>query len=162
MEAYDHGGALSVLSIDGIDDIHNHLGRELGPSSWVEITQELIEAFAAVTGDVHFLHMDPERAAQSQFGGTIAHGLLTLGLGTQLSAQLYRFEHVAVVVNYGYDRIRFPAPVPVDTRVRMRATIASVDTVSRGVQVKIVRSFEREGEERPVCVAEAIVRVYAE
>jgi acyl dehydratase len=152
---------MSRLIIRGIGDFERHLGKELGPSGWVEVTQEVIDAYAAVSGDNHLLHVDPARAAQSGFGTTIAHGLYTLSLGTSLSAQLYTFEHVALVVNYGYDRIRFPAPVPVDSRVRMRATLASVTALDRGAQVKIVRTFEREGGDRPVCVAEALVRLYS-
>jgi acyl dehydratase len=131
-----------MLTITGIDELKAKVGEEIGVSDWHEVTQAEIDAFADATGDHQWIHVDPDRAAQSPFGSTIAHGLYTLG------------------VNYGYDRVRFPAPLPVDSRVRMRATLESVDDVPGGIQMKVTQTFEREGGEKPVCVAEQLVRLY--
>jgi acyl dehydratase len=149
-----------MLTINGIEDLKGRVGDELGVSDWVVVTQDVINAFADATGDHQFIHVDPEKAKDTPFGGTIAHGLLTLSLGPKLSYELYTVENVAFGVNYGYDKIRFPAPVPVDSKLRMRATLASVDDVPGGVQMKLVQTFEVEGGEKPVCVAEQLVRLY--
>ena len=149
-----------MLTITGIDELKAKVGEELGVSEWHEVTQEEIDAFADATGDHQWIHVDPERAAQSPFGSTIAHGLYTLGLGPRFTYQSYEVEGFAFGVNYGYDRVRFPAPLPVDSRVRMRATLGSVDDVPGGIQMKVTQTFEREGGEKPVCVAEQLVRLY--
>jgi acyl dehydratase len=149
-----------MLTINGIEDLKGRVGDELGVSDWVVVTQDVINAFADATGDHQFIHVDPEKAKDTPFGGTIAHGLLTLSLGPKLSYELYTVENVAFGVNYGYDKIRFPAPVPVDSKLRMRAALASVDDVPGGVQMKLVQTFEVEGGEKPVCVAEQLVRLY--
>ena len=149
-----------MLTITGIDELKAKVGEELGASEWREVTQADIDAFAEATGDHQWIHVDPERAAQSPFGSTIAHGLYTLGLGPVLTYEVYEIEGFAFGVNYGYDRVRFPAPLPVDSRVRMRATLESVDDVPGGVQIKVTQTFEREGGEKPVCVAEQLVRLY--
>ena len=107
--------------------------------------------------------MDPRRPRARgavPFGSTIAHGLYTLGLGPRFTYEAYAVEGFAFGVNYGYDRVRFPAPLPVDSRVRMRATLDSVDDVPGGIQMKVTQTFEREGGEKPVCVAEQLVRLY--
>jgi acyl dehydratase len=149
-----------MLTITGIDELKAKVGEELGVSEWHEVTQEEIDAFADATGDHQWIHVDPDRAAQSPFGSTIAHGLYTLGLGPRFTYEAYAVEGFAFGVNYGYDRVRFPAPLPVDSRVRMRATLDSVDDVSGGIQMKVTQTFEREGGEKPVCVAEQLVRLY--
>lgn len=149
-----------MLTINGIGDLKGRVGEELGVSGWVDVTQDLIDAFAEATGDHQFIHVDVEKARQTPFGGTIAHGLLTLSLGPKLSYEMYTVDNVAFGVNYGYDRVRFPAPVPVDSRLRMRATLSTVDDVPGGVQLKITQTFEVEGGEKPVCVAEQLVRLY--
>ena len=102
----------------------------------------------------------PRRPAQSPFGSTIAHGLYTLSLSPRFTYEAYAVEGFAFGVNYGYDRVRFPAPLPVDSRVRMRATLESVDDVPGGIQMKVTQTFEREGGDKPVCVAEQLVRLY--
>ena len=112
-----------MLTITGIDELKAKVGEELGVSDWHEVTQAEIDAFADATGDHQWIHVDPERAAQSPFGSTIAHGLYTLGLGPRFTYEAYAVEGFAFGVNYGYDRVRFPAPLPVDSRVRMRATL---------------------------------------
>ena len=149
-----------MLTITGIDELKAKVGEELGVSEWHEVTQEEIDAFADATGDHQWIHVDPERAAQSPFGSTIAHGLLTLGLGPRFTYDAYAVEGFAFGVNYGYDRVRFPAPVPVGSRVRMRAVLDSVDDVPGGVQFKVTQTFEIEGGEKPACVAEALARAY--
>ncbi len=151
-----------MLTINGIEDLKGRVGTELGVSAWVEVTQALINDFADATGDHQFIHVDPEKAKDTPFGGTIAHGLLTLSLGPQLSYDLYTVENVAFGVNYGYDRVRFPAPVPVDSKLRMRAELTTVDDVPGGVQLKITQTYEVEGGAKPVCVAEQLVRLYGQ
>jgi|SRR5438067_976023 len=149
-----------MLTITGLQELKAKVGEELGVSEWHEVTQDEIDAFAEATGDDQFIHVDPERAAQTPFGSTIAHGLLTLSLGPKFSYSLFSLEGFAFVLNYGYDRVRFPAPLPVNSRVRMRAAIAAVEEISGGAQVTIAQTFEREGTDKPVCVAQAIARVY--
>jgi acyl dehydratase len=150
-----------MLTITGIDELKAKIGDELGVSDWHEVNQDEIDAFAEATGDHQWIHVDPERAAQTPFGGTIAHGLLTLSLGPRFTYQTYSLEGFAFGLNYGYDRVRFPAPLPVDSRVRMRATLTSVDDVPGGIQIKVTQTFEIEGGEKPVCVAEQLVRLYS-
>ena len=149
-----------MLTITGIDELKTKVGEELGVSEWHEVTQADIDAFAEATGDHQWIHVDPERAAQTPFGSTIAHGLYTLSLGPVLTEEAFSLEGIAFGLNYGYDRVRFPSPLPVDSRLRMRATLTSVDDVSGGIQMKVTQTFEREGGEKPVCVAEQLVRLY--
>jgi|SRR5262245_60566875 len=149
-----------MLTITGIDELKTKVGEELGVSEWHEVTQADIDAFAEATGDHQWIHVDPERAAQTPFGSTIAHGLYTLSLGPVLTEEAFSLEGIAFGLNYGYDRVRFPSPLPVDSRVRMRATLTSVDDVAGGIQMKVTQTFEREGGEKPVCVAEQLVRLY--
>jgi acyl dehydratase len=150
-----------MLTITGIDELRAKVGEELGVSDWLEVTQADIDAFAEATGDDQWIHVDPERAAQTPFGGTIAHGLYTLSLGPRFTFEAYHLEGFAFGLNYGYDRVRFPAPLPVNSKVRMRATLTSVDEVPGGIQTKVTQTFEIEGGEKPVCVAEQLVRLYA-
>jgi acyl dehydratase len=150
-----------MLTITGIDELKAKIGEELGVSDWHEVTQDEIDAFAEATGDHQWIHVDPERAAQTPFGGTIAHGLLTLSLGPRFTYQAYSLEGFAFGLNYGYDRVRFPAPLVVNSRVRMRATLTSVDDVPGGIQMKVTQTFEVDGGEKPVCVAEQLVRLYS-
>ncbi len=150
-----------MLTISGLDELRSKVGEELGVSDWYDITQEGIDGFAEATGDDQWIHVDPERAKETPFGGTIAHGLYTLSLGPQFSYAMFSLEGVAFGLNYGYDRIRFPAPVPVGSRVRMRATLAAVDDIPGGVQFRVTQTFELEGGEKPVCVAEALARAYS-
>ena len=150
-----------MLTITGIDELKAKVGEELGVSDWHEVTQERIDAFAAATEDYQWIHVDPERAKDTPFGSTIAHGLYTLSLGPKFGYAMFSMEGVAFGVNYGYERVRFPAPLPVDSKVRMRATLDSVEDIPGGAQFKITQTFEREGDDKPVCVAEALARVYA-
>jgi acyl dehydratase len=149
-----------MLTINGIEELRGKVGEELGVSPWQDVTQDAIDNFADVTGDDQWIHVDPERAAETPFGGTIAHGLYTLSLGPRFSYDLYSVEGIAFGLNYGYGKVRFPAPLPVGSKVRMRATLTAVDDVAGGVQVTVTQTFEREGGDKPVCVAESIARLY--
>ena len=149
-----------MLTITGIDELKARIGEELGVSEWHEVTQDAVDAFADVTGDHQWIHVDPERAAQTPWGGTIAHGLYTLSIGPRLTFAMVTIEGFAFGLNYGYNKVRFPAPLPVGTRLRMRATLSSVDDVPGGVQLTITQTFEREGGDKPVCVADAVSRMY--
>jgi acyl dehydratase len=149
-----------MLTISGIDELRAKVGEELGVSEWHEVTQDAINAFADATGDHQWIHVDPERAAQTPWGSTIAHGLYTLSIGPKFTFDMFTIEGFAFGLNYGYNKVRFPAPLPVNSRVRMRATLSSVDDVPGGVQLTITQTFERDGEDKPVCVAEAVSRMY--
>lgn len=142
------------------DELLAAVGEELGTSDWLKIDQRRIDLFAEATGDRQWIHVDPERAAEGPFGTTIAHGYLTLSLLPALVPQLVRVEGARMGVNYGVNKVRFPAPVPVGSRLRASATISGVTEVTDGVQVAIVVTVEREGGEKPVCVAESISRFY--
>jgi acyl dehydratase len=137
-------------------------GARLGPSGWVEIDQRRIDGFAASTGDAQWIHTDPERAAAGPFGATVAHGLLTLSLLSTLFDDVVVLEDATTSINYGLDRVRFPAPVPVGSRIRARFIVASVAPVDGGVQAAFDSVVEREGSERPVCVATIIFRLLRE
>ena len=149
-----------MLTITGIDELKSHVGQELGVSDWHEVTQEDINAFADVTGDHQFIHVDLDRAKETPFGGTIAHGYYTLSLLPKFSYSMYSFDGFAFGLNYGYGKVRFPAPVPVGSRVRMRATLSNVEDVPGGVQITVTQMFETEGGSKPVCVAESLARLY--
>jgi acyl dehydratase len=149
-----------MLTLTGIDEVKGQVGQELGVSDWHEVTQEDINDFAEVTGDHQWIHVDVERAKETPFGGTIAHGYYTLSLAPMFSYGLFNFEGFAFGMNYGLNRVRFPAPLPVGSKVRMRAKLASVEEVSGGAQITTELTFEREGGDKPVCVAESLVRVY--
>jgi acyl dehydratase len=150
-----------MLTLTGIDEVKEHVGEELGVSGWHEVTQDEINRFADVTGDHQWIHVDPERAKETPFGGTIAHGYYTLSLAPMFSYGLFTFEGFAFAMNYGLNRVRFPAPLPVGSKVRMRAKLASVDDVQGGVQITTELTFEREDGDKPVCVAETLVRAYS-
>jgi acyl dehydratase len=150
-----------MLTLTGIDEVKAHVGQELGVSDWHEVTQEAIDAFADVTGDHQFIHVDVERAKETPFGGTIAHGYYTLSLMPKFTYELFSFEGFAFGLNYGLNRVRFPAPLPVGSKVRMRATLSAVDEIAGGIQITTTGTFEREGGEKPVCVAESLARLYS-
>ena len=146
--------------IEGIEGAKALVGQELGTSSWYEVTQEKINAFADATGDHNFIHVDEEAAAKTPFGSTIAHGLFTLSLGPMFTYEIMTATNVTFAVNYGYDKVRFPAPVPVGSRVRARMTLLACDPVEGGVQITWGVTVEREGADKPVCVAESLARCY--
>ena len=150
-----------MREINGIEGLREALDEDLGHSEWHIIDQAAIDAFAEVTGDHQWIHVDPERAKDTPFGGTIAHGYFTLALAPVVGAEILSFSGFTFVLNYGLDKVRFPAPVPVDSKVRASAKITKVDDVAGGVQVTQVLTFEREGGDKPVCVAETLARFYA-
>lgn len=133
---------------------------DLGASSWIEITQEGIDTYADATRDHQWIHVDPDRAAAGPFGSTIAHGYLTLGLVIPLWSELLQVEQVGMAVNYGLNRLRLPAPVPVRSRIRLHGKLASAVEVAGGVEVVADLKMEVEGSEKPALVAEAVYRFY--
>jgi acyl dehydratase len=149
-----------MLTLTGLEEVKAHIGQELGVSEWQTVTQEKIDRFAEVTGDDQWIHVDPQRAKESPFGGTIAHGYYTLSLAPRFSYDMFKFEGFAFGLNYGLNRVRFPSPMPVGDRVRMRAKLMAVEDIPGGAQITTELTFEREGGEKPVCVAESLSRVY--
>ncbi|MEU3243887.1 MULTISPECIES: MaoC family dehydratase [unclassified Streptomyces] len=143
-----------------VDELRAAVGEQLGYSDWVEIDQKRIDLFAEATGDHQWIHVDPERAASGPFGTTIAHGYLTLSLLPLFGPQLLSVEGVQMGVNYGTNKVRFPAPVPVGSRLRATAKVTGVDDVAGGVQVSVAFTVERDGGDKPVCVAESVSRYY--
>ena len=135
-------------------------GLELGPTEWLEIDQRRIDLFAEAGGDPQWIHVDPVRAAEGPFGTTIAHGFLTLSLLVPLWFRVAppELEEFRLAINYGVNRVRFPAPVPVGSRIRARFQVADVAEVEGGVQATVAATVEREGFEKPVCVAELVFR----
>ncbi len=134
-------------------------GSQLGPSEWMEITQDRVNLFAEATDDHQWIHVDPERAAAGPFGGTIAHGLLTLSLLPHFTHQLYRVDNVALAVNYGYNKVRFITPVKVGANVRASAVISKIDELDGAVQATMTITVEIEGSDKPAAVVESIVRI---
>jgi acyl dehydratase len=127
-------------------------------SSWFEITQPDVTAFARLTGDLFWIHTDVERAAETPWGTTIAHGLYTLSLGPRFMEEIVRWKDLGMMQNYGYDRVRFTAPLPVGSRVRARMTLESFEAKPGGSLLALNQVFEREGGDRPVCVARFLLR----
>ena len=136
-------------------------GDRFGPSGWVEISQRTIDAFAEATGDRQWIHVDPERAAAGPFGTTIAHGYLTLSLLPAASYEVIPPQGKGMAINYGLNRVRFPAPVPVGSRVRVAFEAAAVEEAEWGTQATLTATVEREGGHKPVCVAEVLFRYYS-
>jgi acyl dehydratase len=135
-------------------------GAEFGPSSWIDVPQEKIDAFAEATGDHQWIHVDPERAAAGPFGTTIGHGYLTLSLLPAMSYEVVPGREGGMAVNYGLNKVRFPAPVPSGSRVRGTFRVASVEEADWGFQATMTATVEREGGDKPVCVAELVFRYY--
>jgi acyl dehydratase len=149
-----------MLTLTGVEGVKERVGQELGVSEWHEVTQDAIDAFAKVTGDHQWIHVDPERAKQTPFGGAIAHGYYTLSLAPKFTYELYTVEGFVFAINYGLNKLRFPAPLPVGSRVRMRAALTSVEDVPGGIQTTTTLTFERDGGDKPVAVAETLTRLY--
>ena len=140
------------------DELRAAVGTHLGFSEWITIDQARIDTFAEATGDHQWIHVDPERAKDGPFGTTIAHGYLTLSITNLFLPELLRVPGASAGVNYGADRVRFPAPVPVDSRIRMGCEITDVLDVTGGVQVTTRNTVEIEGGTKPACVVDAISR----
>ena len=149
-----------MRTITGLQELTQAEGETLGTSDWHEVDQAAIDAFADVTGDHQWIHVDVERAKDTPYGGTIAHGYYTLSLAPRFTGQVMRLEGFAFAINYGLNRVRFPAPLPVGSRVRMTARLAKVEEIQGGAQMTLELTFEREGGDKPVCVAESLARVY--
>ena len=142
-------------------DLPSLKGQELGTSDWYEVTQDAVNLFADATGDHQWIHVDVERAKkESPFGGPIAHGYLTLSLLVPLVSQTYTVTDAKMGVNYGLNKVRFPAPVPVGSKVRARVTLKDVEEVAGGLQLTLAAVIEREGGDKPVCIAEPVYRFY--
>ena len=137
------------------------VGTELGTSEWYEVTQEHVNLFADATGDHQWIHVDPERATkESPFGGPIAHGYLTLSLLVPLFGSVLRVTDTVMGVNYGLNKVRFPSPVPVGSKVRLTATLSGIEDIAGGKQLTFSCVIEREGGDKPVCIAEPVYRYY--
>lgn len=147
-----------MQKFNGLSELAAAEGAELGPTEWLEITQDRVDLFADATEDHQWIHVDPERAASGPFGGTIAHGLLTLSLLPHFTHQLYTVDNIAMAINYGYNKVRFITPVQVGARLRARAVITSVAQLDNAVQATLNTTVEIEGAEKPAAVAESIVR----
>ena len=152
-----------TTTVNGIDEMRALVGQTVGPSDWREVTQELIDKFAEVTGDHQWIHVDVERAkTDSPFGKTIAHGNLTLSMIDGFRDQLFSATGFTMGVNYGWNKVRFPAPVPSGSRIRASLETVSVDEVGGGWYQLVQKwTVEVEGAEKPVCVAESVVRLLA-
>ncbi len=147
-----------MKKFSGLDEFVAAQGAELGPTDWLEVTQDRVNLFADATDDHQWIHIDPERAANGPFGGTIAHGLLTLSLLPHFTHQLYTVDNVAMAINYGYNKVRFITPVRVGAKIRARAQIAKVDQLDGAVQATVTVTVEIDGSDKPAAVAESIVR----
>ena len=150
-----------TTTIDGIDGLKELVGEHLGYSEWHEVTQEQVNLFADATGDHQWIHVDVERAKAGPFGAPIAHGYLTLSLVPTLLPEIMAVRGTSLTINYGLNKLRFPAPVPVGSKVRAGATLAQLDEVTGGAQITLAVTFEVEGGTKPVCVAEVVFRYMA-
>jgi len=150
-----------VEKIEGIEGLKAKVGEHLGYSAWHEVTQEQVNLFADATGDHQWIHVDLDRARSGPFGGPIAHGYLTLSLIPALLAEVMEVSGVSMAINYGLDRLRFPSPVPVGSKLRAGVELHKVDDTPGGVQVTLGVTVEVEGSTKPSCVAEVLFRYYA-
>ncbi|MDP9108174.1 MAG: MaoC family dehydratase [Pseudomonadota bacterium] len=150
-----------MREIASLQELKSLVGQEVAVSDWVDITQQRVQQFADATGDHQWIHLDVARSrAESPYGGTVAHGFLTLSLLPMLMEQSIRMTDVKMGVNYGLNKVRFPAPVPVGSKVRGRMTLLAVEDIAGGAQLTWQVTIEREGGDKPVCVAESIARRY--
>lgn len=151
-----------TVTVNGLAELKEKAGQDLGHSSWIDVPQERIDAFADATEDRQWIHVDAERAAEGPFGGTIAHGYLTLSLLIPLWSEVLDVKGIRMAVNYGLNRVRFPAPVPSGAKIRVAASLAEVtDVPGGGVQVLADLTMECDRTDKPVCVAQAVYRFYA-
>ncbi len=151
---------MTARVINGADELKSLVGEHLGYSPYVEVTQEQVNQFADATGDHQWIHVDVEKAKAGPFGGPIAHGYLTLSLGPALYPQVVQIGGFSMGVNYGANKIRFPSPVPVGSKVRLGVKLLEVDDIAGGIQSTMEFTFECEGASKPSCVAEIIFRSY--
>ena len=151
---------MTTTTVDSLADLKELVGSGLGSSKWIEVDQQRIDTFADATDDHQWIHVDPDRAKDGPFGGTIAHGYLTLSLVIPLWTEILEVTSVTTKVNYGLGKVRFPAPVPAGSKVRANATLAGLEDIKGGVQLTVDIVIEREGSEKPVCIAQPIFRFY--
>ncbi|KUM78171.1 MaoC family dehydratase [Streptomyces curacoi] len=149
------------ITVNGLDELKKLAGSDLGTSEWIEITQERVNTFADATGDHQWIHVDPQRAAEGPFGAPIAHGYLTLSLFIPLFTELLDVQGVTTKVNYGLNKVRFPAPVKVGSRIRLAGKLAEVEEVPGGVQITVDGTIEIEGGAKPAAVLQSLSRFYA-
>ena len=149
-----------MTSFEHLADLQSRVGEEVGVSEWITVDQNRIKLFADATGDHQWIHIDAERAAKGPFGTTIAHGFLTLSLLPEMSASAFQVLDTRMGVNYGLDRVRFPAPVPSGSRLRGRFKLLKFEPLEGGAQLTVEVTMEREGSAKPVCVAESLARRY--
>jgi acyl dehydratase len=149
------------ITVNGLDELKKLAGSDLGTSEWIEVTQERIDTFADATGDHQWIHVDPERAKDGPFGAPIAHGYLTLSLFIPLFTELLDVQGVTTKVNYGLNKVRFPSPVKVGSRIRLTAKLAEVEEVPGGVQITVEGAIEIEGAAKPAAVLQSLSRFYA-
>ena len=149
------------ITVNGLDELKKLAGSDLGTSEWIEVTQERVNTFADATGDHQWIHVDPEKAAAGPFGAPIAHGYLTLSLFIPLFTELLDVEGVSTKVNYGLNKVRFPAPVKVGSRIRLVAKLAAVEDVPGGVQIAVEGTIEIDGGPKPAAVLQSLSRFYA-
>ncbi len=151
-----------TISVTGLEELRMLAGRDIGASDWLEITQDRVNTFADATNDHQWIHVDPERAKLGPFGGPIAHGYLTLALMIPLFTQLLDIQGVKMSINYGIEKVRFPSPVLVGSKVRLLAYVVSVEDVAgNGVQMVMNFTVEIDGSDKPACVAQVVYRHYA-
>ena len=151
---------MTARVITGVAGLKAAVGEHLGYSEYIKISQERVNQFAEATGDFQWIHVDVERAKSGPFGGPIAHGYLTLSLGPMLYPTVVRIEGFSMGVNYGANKVRFPSPVPVGSKVRLGVKVLEVEEIANGVQMTMEFTFECEGSSKPSCVAEIIFRSY--
>lgn len=143
-----------------LSDLQGLVGQEVGTSDWFEITQARIDAFAQTTEDQQWIHVDPARAAEGPFGATVAHGFLSLSLLPAMGASAFVIDDARMGINYGLDRVRFPAPVRVGSRLRGHFVLKSYEAIDGGAQMAVVCTMQVEGQDKPACVAESLSRRY--
>ncbi|WHX16086.1 MaoC family dehydratase [Streptomyces malaysiensis subsp. malaysiensis] len=148
------------ITVNGLDELKKLAGGDLGTSEWIEVTQDRVDTFADATDDHQWIHTDPERAAQGTFGAPIAHGYLTLSLFIPLFSQLLEVRGVTTKVNYGLDKVRFPAPVKAGSRIRLVARLTAVEDVPGGVQITVDGTIEVDGGTKPAAVVRSLSRFY--
>jgi acyl dehydratase len=149
-----------LKTYQNVQELQSLVGSQIGVSDWLTVDQNRIDQFAKVTGDDQWIHVDPKRAAAGMFGSTVAHGFLTLSLLPFFIRSSHNINGVRLSVNYGLNRVRFPAPVPVNSRLRAHFKLLSFEAIEGGVQLITEVSIEREGQPKPVCVAESVGRLY--
>jgi acyl dehydratase len=149
-----------ATTVKGIDKFHDLVGQHLGYSQWHQITQEQVNLFADATGDHQWIHVDPERAKDGPFGGAIAHGYLTLSLAPVFLGEVLEVEGMSLGINYGCNKVRFPSPVLVGSKLRLGVAMASAEDVTGGVQVVLDVTLESEGSAKPNCVAQVVYRYF--